>query len=151
MGILFVPSSENSVYYAVSIGIETNRKLKKSCLNQDLLKIITIMEWNQLRDRLEIEELLLASENQKVVIFKHSTRCGISSMVLRRFEKEVASLKSDNVSFYFLDLIAHRETSNAIASTLAVNHESPQLIIIENRKVTHHSSHAEISTDILSE
>ena len=38
--------------------------------------------------------------------------------------------------FYYLDLLAHRDVSNAIAQRLAVMHESPQAIFLKDGKVT---------------
>ncbi len=108
------------------------------------------MKWIPLTDKLQLEAIMLASEEHKVVLFKHSTRCGISKLVLNRFENDIKTMKSiENVQFYFLDLIAYREISNRVASAFSVPHESPQLIILENGKVTFHTSHADISAAIL--
>lgn len=75
-------------------------------------------------------------------VFKHSTRCSISSMALRRFEKEYSS--SDNVVPLFLDLLKHRELSNEIERITGIIHQSPQLIFIDKKKVLYHASHEQI-------
>jgi bacillithiol system protein YtxJ len=45
---------------------------------------------------------------------------------------------------YYLDLLEHRNISNAIAQDTGVEHESPQAILIENGKVLKHASHMSI-------
>ena len=62
-------------------------------------------------------------------------------MVLSNFEKSFDLEKDGNYKLYFLDLLANRDISNEVAVRFDVRHESPQLIILKNRKVVHHSSH----------
>lgn len=88
----------------------------------------------------QIDELLNLSYQKSVLLFKHSSRCGISSMVLKRFENKIKQEQSE-FAYYFLDLLQHRNISNMIANKLNVPHQSPQLIIIKNGRVTNHSSH----------
>ena len=49
--------------------------------------------------------------------------------------------------FRSLDLLAHRNISNAIAEKLQVHHESPQAIILRNREVIYEESHMAIQMD----
>ncbi|RUA07226.1 MAG: bacillithiol system redox-active protein YtxJ [Flavobacteriia bacterium] len=65
-----------------------------------------------------------------VLIFKHSTRCRISKMVLRRFEKETLP-DMVNTEIYLLDLIRYREISDKISEVFNLKHQSPQLILIK--------------------
>ena len=44
-----------------------------------------IIPWNRLTDVNQLNELDKESYNQPIAIFKHSTRCGTSSMALRQF------------------------------------------------------------------
>jgi bacillithiol system protein YtxJ len=76
------------------------------------------MNWNALTDLEQLNEIISLNE-KPVVIFKHSTRCSISRMALKQFENEFDF--SDKVTPYFLDLIAHREISNGIASRFGVS------------------------------
>jgi bacillithiol system protein YtxJ len=80
------------------------------------------------------------------VIFKHSTRCSISRMVLSRLEEKWAVDPSE-VPFYYLDLIAYRQLSDEIASHLGVRHESPQLLIIRNNTCLYNKTHTSISAE----
>ena len=43
-----------------------------------------------------------------------------------------------------VDVIAHRQISNAVADRFGVQHESPQLLMIENGHCSHHASHFDI-------
>jgi len=78
------------------------------------------------------------SSEKAQVIFKHSTRCSVSSMVLSRLEK--AGL-SENIDFYLLDLIANRQISNLIAERFNIWHESPQVLVIKKGECIFDESH----------
>ncbi|HEY1018978.1 MAG TPA: bacillithiol system redox-active protein YtxJ [Sediminibacterium sp.] len=80
------------------------------------------------------------------VIFKHSTRCSTSSMVLNRLERAEAPATID---FYYLDLLAHRNISNKIAELFQVYHESPQVLLIRNGECVYDESHMAITMDEL--
>jgi bacillithiol system protein YtxJ len=80
------------------------------------------------------------------LIFKHSTRCSISSMALNRIEKS-DKLKNTSLDYYYLDLIKHRDLSNKIASDFSVPHESPQIILMQKGEVILDASHSEINAE----
>jgi bacillithiol system protein YtxJ len=90
----------------------------------------------------------LAQSDKPLVLFKHSTRCSISSMALNRLENDW-QLESDAVHLGFIDLIQYRDVSNFCAEQLKVQHQSPQLILIENGWVKYHASHQGIQYDDL--
>jgi len=100
------------------------------------------VNWTELTDIAQLIEVTAISNEKPVVIFKHSTRCSISRMALKQFEREYDL--NDSVDAYFLDLIAHRDISNEIASRYNVYHESPQLILIKNGKAVYDVSHSDI-------
>jgi len=87
-------------------------------------------------------------EVKAVLIFKHSTRCSISSTAKFRLESKWEN--NENIPTYYLDLIQYRTISNQIASDFDVYHESPQVIVLQNGKCVYHASHLSISVnDIL--
>lgn len=88
----------------------------------------------------QLDELLKVSQLKPVLLFKHSTSCGISAMVIKRFENKLKNNK-DKYHYYFLDLIRYRNISNLIERNFGVMHQSPQLILIEDGKVVDHASH----------
>lgn len=91
-------------------------------------------------EEIQLERLMEASFEKKVLIFKHSSRCGISSMVLKRFEKALTPYKN-GFEYYYLDIIAYRSLSNSIADNFKIRHESPQLLVLKNGKVIADDSH----------
>lgn len=102
------------------------------------------INWIPLTSMQQLEEIKKQSENEPVAIFKHSTRCGISSMVIKRFANSFdEELKSYKV--YYLDLLNYREISNEIAYTFQVLHQSPQLLVIKKGEVVSHASHYDIA------
>lgn len=106
------------------------------------------MNWINLKSEEQIKELIEKSYDKPQVIFKHSSRCGISAMAKNRLERSVAP---SNTDFYFLDLIAHRNISNKISSDFEVYHESPQILVIKNGECTYDESHSAITMDEIEE
>ncbi|GGG49036.1 bacillithiol system redox-active protein YtxJ [Epilithonimonas arachidiradicis] len=102
--------------------------------------------WKKIESEKDLDLAVEKSSQQKVLIFKHSTRCFISKTVLKNFEKQMQN-SDKNYAFYFLDLLAHRNLSNEIESRFDVVHQSPQLIVLENGKPTHNASHQNIDLD----
>ncbi len=109
----------------------------------------TTMNWNKLETPEKLQEIIKNSSSTPVLIFKHSTRCSISTMALSRFERQWNQEKIGKVEPYYLDLIQHRNISNLIAQELNVNHESPQVLLVENGKCTYSASHSAIYFDDL--
>lgn len=105
------------------------------------------INWNELTDLVQLDEIIAISNEKPVAIFKHSTRCSISRMALKQFENEFNI--SDKVTPYFLDLIAHRDISNEIANRFGVTHQSPQLILIKEGKAIYNVSHSDIDAESL--
>jgi bacillithiol system protein YtxJ len=106
------------------------------------------MNWITLKSEDEIFEIIEKSKAKPQVIFKHSTRCSISSMAKSRLER---SIVPDNIDFYYLDLIAHRNISNKVASEFNVFHESPQILLIVNGECIYDESHGAISMNEIEE
>ena len=98
--------------------------------------------WIQVTDLGKLNEIIDLSTEKPAVIFKHSTRCSVSRMVLKQFENEYDL--QDKVVLYFLDLIEHRAISNEIATRFGVVHQSPQLIVIKDGKAVYDASHESI-------
>lgn len=102
------------------------------------------MTWNELTDEAQLDAIKTQSAEMPVVIFKHSTRCSISTMAKTRLERSVAP---ESVAFYYLDLIRYRNISNKIAEVFHVHHESPQILLIRNGECTYDDSHNGISME----
>jgi bacillithiol system protein YtxJ len=100
------------------------------------------MHWNELTELEQLEALIDQSEEQPVLIFKHSTRCSISRFALKQFENEFDL--QDKIAPYYLDLLNHRDISNEIALHFKVQHQSPQILLLKNRAVVYDTSHENI-------
>ena len=64
------------------------------------------LNWLPLNSIEQLEEIKQTSKTEYVFIFKHSTRCGISSMVIKRFEN-LFDESMKNIKVYYLDLLMH--------------------------------------------
>lgn len=102
------------------------------------------MNWIDLNDETALLNAVKSSYNNKgIIIFKHSTRCSISSVAKSRL-----SLKwsfQDELPTYYLDLIKNRSTSDLVAEKFKIPHESPQLLFIKNGECIYNASHLSIS------
>ena len=98
----------------------------------------------QLEDLSQLDAISAASLTTPQLIFKHSTRCSISRFVIAEF---INHFSYSYVEFgaHYLDLLNHRDISNAIAERFDVQHQSPQLIVIKNGKAIAHASHEGIN------
>ena len=108
-------------------------------------------EWINLENSDSLEAAVEQSYKQAIVIFKHSTRCSISSMAKDRLERSWDIPEENAPLMYYLDLIAYRSISNQIAERFKVHHESPQLILIKNGEAIYDASHNYITIDELKE
>lgn len=102
-----------------------------------------VLPWLPLTSIDELETIATKSESKTQLIFKHSTRCGISRMVMNQFES--AYNLDLNADLYYLDLLNYRDVSNEVGYKFQVMHQSPQLLVIRNGVVVAHDSHGSIN------
>jgi bacillithiol system protein YtxJ len=102
------------------------------------------MNWIALTEPTQLESLAERSKVKPQVIFKHSTRCNISSTAKYRLENGPGS---EAVDFYYLDLLAYRAISNQIAERFQVPHASPQVLVIREGRCVYDESHLGIYMD----
>ncbi|NND62718.1 MAG: bacillithiol system redox-active protein YtxJ [Flavobacteriaceae bacterium] len=107
-----------------------------------------VIPWNVLNSLDQLDAIAKESESIPVAIFKHSTRCGISRMVIRQFESSY-SIDPNQLKLYYLDLLSYRDVSNEVGYRFQVIHQSPQLIVIKNGNAVAHASHHGISANSL--
>ena len=109
------------------------------------------MNWIKLTNSADLNSIKKESQNELIMIFKQSTRCSISAMVLNRLERSWSQEELSNVRPYYLDLLQNRELSNQIANEFDVLHQSPQVLMLRNGEVVYHDSHMNISYDSIKE
>jgi bacillithiol system protein YtxJ len=109
------------------------------------------VKWFRLKASEDLDYLIQKDSFEKpVLLFKHSTRCSISSMALNRLEKSW-DIDDEILQPVYLDLIAYRDLSNKIATDLDVMHQSPQVLIVKNGKCTYQASHNQIDVETIKE
>ena len=101
------------------------------------------MIWNSLNDFQEFESKLESGE--KFGVFKHSTRCSISSMAKSRLDKVESSFP-----VYLVKVVEERSLSNEIAEKSGVVHQSPQVLVFENGKCIFDASHMMVNAESFS-
>ena len=106
------------------------------------------MNWIDLNSPHQLAEIKESSKLRAQVIFKHSTRCSLSTLAKNRLEKKETPGETD---FYLLDLIRFRSLSNKIAEDFAVPHESPQVLLIKNMECVYEESHSGITMEEIAE
>jgi len=100
------------------------------------------VHWIPLTDLGQLNEIITLSSEKPVLIFKHSTTCGISKMALKQFESQFDL--NEEVTSYFLDLLAYRPISNEVAARFNITHQSPQLLLIVDGNCVYDASHGAI-------
>ena len=108
------------------------------------------LEWVLLETEEEFEKLKMRSAERPQIIFKNSTACGISGMVLRSFESQYSSARKE-ADLHLLHIQYNRELSNLVSRSLGIRHESPQLLILRGGEVVAHASHSGITNIDLEE
>ena len=96
--------------------------------------------WIYLQSDFDLKNAVKASFESPVLIFKHSTRCSISTLAKNRIETGKRVFQN----IYFLDLLKYRSISNEIASQFNVIHQSPQILMIVNGECVYNASHQDV-------
>lgn len=96
----------------------------------------------------EIDSVLAQSSSRPVLIFKHSSTCGVSARAHEEIEALIAGppLPAD---VYLVDVWAGRSVSNAIAARLRIRHESPQVLLVHHGLVHWSASHFRVTARAL--
>ena len=103
-----------------------------------------ILPWIALNNLSQLDAINAKSTTKTQVIFKHSTRCGISRMVMNQFV-DAYNLTENDLDLYYLDLLNYRDVSNEVGYKFQVIHQSPQILVIKNGVVVAHDSHGAIN------
>lgn len=105
-------------------------------------------DWERMVDTEGIDKIIQRSGLKPQFIFKHSTRCPVSSQAYM----EVSSVTEeilDDVDINYVDVISERNVSQEIARRFDIEHESPQILLIENNNVVWSASHFDIEAETI--
>lgn len=106
------------------------------------------MNWINLTAEDQLQELIVESNTTPQIIFKHSTRCSVSSVALQRLK---GSKDKAIIDIYYLDLLSYRSLSDKISAIFKEHHESPQVLVIKNGECVYAESHLGINVTELIE
>jgi bacillithiol system protein YtxJ len=109
-----------------------------------------MIQWHNLTEVTQLDAIREQSHEVPCLIFKHSTRCNISSIAKLRLEDDWAFDDAQLVPFY-LDLLEYRPISGQVAEDFAVYHESPQVLLIWQGECVYDASHLDIAIPELTE
>lgn len=87
-----------------------------------------------------LERLTAESQNNPVVLFKHSTTCPISSAAYREMSRLAVPVSMIVVQ-------QSRGVSREVETRTGVRHESPQAIILRHGKAAWSASHYDITAE----
>ncbi|AXT20527.1 bacillithiol system redox-active protein YtxJ [Flavobacteriaceae bacterium AU392] len=102
------------------------------------------LPWIPLNTVPQLNYIEKKSKTKTQVIFKHSTRCGISRMVIKQFVDSF-DLTEEDLDLYYLDLLSYRDVSDEVGYKFQVMHQSPQMLIIKNGTTVANASHGAIN------
>ena len=108
------------------------------------------MDWKIIESAKDLNAIVERSKEVPCLIFKHSTRCSISSIAKYRLEDDW-NFSGEKLEAYYLDLINYRNISKEIAERFKVHHESPQVLMIKDGECTYDASHLDITVSELHE
>lgn len=110
------------------------------------------MKFVDLTEKGQVEDIVKISGETPLgaLIFKHSTRCPISSMAYQRFLRNW-KMDQARLPVFYLDLIRYRQVSDEVSQRFQVGHESPQVLLIRNGECVYHASHNAISPAAIEE
>ena len=101
-----------------------------------------------------LDEAIASSSERPVLIYKHSTVCPVSARAADHYHDFADNFADGGTYgdtsappplFTQVMVIENRDLSNEIESCLGVRHESPQLLLLRDGKVTWHASHFSIT------
>ena len=102
------------------------------------------MAMSTLHTSADLDAALAASHERAIVLFKHSATCPFSA----RAQEQVANAK-DDIDIYAIVVQYADELSQEIVRRLAVEHASPQAIVVRNGEAVWNGWRSEIKTEEL--
>ena len=97
----------------------------------------------------QLNSAVQATEDQPLLLFKHSTRCPISAHAYQEMNDYLHNSPNESVKYSIIYVVEDRPVSNEAAERLGVKHESPQVILIKKGMPVWHTSHSEITSGTL--
>lgn len=92
------------------------------------------------------EDAQATSEDTPVLIFKHSSACPVSAQA----QDELTELAADtDLPIYRVVVQESRAVSDTVEADLDVRHETPQAILLRDRRPAFDTSHFDVTADTI--
>ena len=101
-------------------------------------------EFKEITCSRELGEILDESCQRRIILFKHSTTCPISQRAWQEVQTFIQKCP-DDVLVVMIKVIESRPVCSQVAEELGVKHQSPQVLLLSNRKVLWHASHQAVT------
>ena len=98
----------------------------------------------------DLERLIGESETRPLLLFKHSHTCGTSMEALEELVTHLNDNRRD-VQYAMVTVQTHRDVSNAVSARLGVRHETPQALLIRDKRVVWSASHFRVTAGAVEE
>ena len=102
-----------------------------------------------LRTEADLDRLLAQAGAQPVLIFKHSTACGVSAGAYRALQTALAGGHLSAAAVGMVRVVEDRPLSQSIARRFGVPHASPQALVVKGGRVVWHASHGALTVAAL--
>jgi bacillithiol system protein YtxJ len=98
----------------------------------------------------DLDQLLTASNNGPVLLFKHSHSCGVSMEALDELLAHLNDASTD-AKYGIVTVQTHRSVSNEVAARLGVRHETPQALLVRDGRVVWSASHFRVTAEAVAQ
>mgnify|MGYP001161198055 FL=1 len=95
-----------------------------------------------------LEDVIAASEECLVLLFKHSVTCGTSAQAYDELVEHL-STGQHTTRYVIVTVQTHRDISDAVAARFNVRHETPQALLIHKGQVVWDASHFSVTADTI--
>jgi bacillithiol system protein YtxJ len=103
------------------------------------------LELTRLQGIHDLDRALVDSQQQPLLLFKHSYTCGISAEALDELQAHIDESKSGGITFAMVTVQTHRDVAKAISERLGVRHETPQAILVREGRAVWSASHFRVN------
>lgn len=97
----------------------------------------------------QLNTALEASHHKPLLLFKHSTRCPISANAYQQVMSYLEDEPNESVDYGIIYVVEDRPTSLEAAVLTGLKHESPQVMLVKDKKPVWHTSHSYITSRAL--
>ena len=99
------------------------------------------MKWESICNLESLQTIIANSEVKPQLLFKHSSRCFISTIVRSKFDD---ANNPALIDYLHIDVLSCRSLSSLVAEHFGITHQSPQAILVYKGECVLDESHQSI-------